>query len=325
MSERKQFKLNTQLVVLFCAFVMWMILWASTEQFMTIGNIQNLMRQMAIMGVIGIGAVLVILTRGIDLSVGSLIAVVNVTMAMMMTTNPEKCIFGENPAPVGCAIFAVLMFSLLIGLINGVMVFDVKLPPFIATLGMMIILRGSALLISGGQTISRLPRELADFSRAVNLGIPSLFWILIAVVVIMEVMLRRTVFGRYIYAIGSNDEAARLSGVNTRLVTYGVYMLASFLGGVAGVMFTARTWQGNPTAGTMFELDAIAAAVLGGASFMGAEGNAIGAFIGALVVMTIYNGCQLLGIDSNWTKVIVGAILIITVGVDQVRKRRSGD
>ncbi|MHC4250858.1 MAG: ABC transporter permease, partial [Planctomycetota bacterium] len=196
---------------------------------------------------------------------------------------------------------------------------------FIATLGMMIVLRGAALLLSRGRTISGLPRSIADFAKYPTLLIPNLFWILILVTVAVEVVLRRTSFGRYVYAIGSNREAARLSGVNTRRVTYGVYMLASFLGGIAGCMVTARTWQGSSNAGTSFELDAIAAAVLGGASLMGAEGSPVGAFIGALVMVTIYNGCNLLGIDSNWTKVIVGVILIATVAVDQFRKRRSGD
>lgn len=309
-------RLNTQAVVLLAAVVMWIALSLATETFLTTGNVQNLMRQMAIKGVIGIGATLVILTRGIDLSVGSLIAVVNVLMALLLT---------RAGLPVAAAIGIALALSVVVGLLNGVMVFDLKLPPFIATLGMMIILRGVALLISGGQTISKLPRSLADFSRSTHLFVPDLFWILIAAAVVTEVMLRRTVFGRYVYALGSNDEAARLSGVNTRLVTYGVYILAAALGGIAGCMLTARTWQGSPTAGVMSELDAIAAAVLGGASFMGAEGNALGAFIGALVMATIYNGCGLLGVDSNWTKVTVGAILIVTVAVDQFRKRRTGE
>lgn len=307
--------LNTQVVVFLAVIVMWTGLSIACEQFRTVANIQNLMRQMAIKGVIGIGAVLVILTRGIDLSVGSLIAVVNVVMALLLT---------KAGVPVPVAILAVLAVAILLGLMNGIMVFDLKLPPFIATLGMMIILRGAALLISGGTTISRLPRSLSDFARSVHLGIPDLFLILLLVMVVVEIVLRRTVFGRYVYALGSNDEAARLSGVNTRFVTYGVYMLASFLGGIAGCMLTARTWQGSPTAGIMYELDAIAAAVLGGASFMGAEGNALGAVIGALVMATIYNGCDLLGVNSNWTKVIVGMILITTVAVDQFRKRRTG-
>lgn len=319
-------RLNTQVVVLAVAAVLWAFLAVKTSnigsgeeelysRFFNIDNIQNIMKQMAIQGVIGIGAVLVILTAGIDLSVGSLIAVVNVCMAMLLK---------NAGLPMMAVIPLVLVLSMLIGLGNGVMVYDLKLPPFIATLGMMSILRGAALLISGGRTISGLPTALKDFASARFLFIPALFWVLIAVVVVVETILRKTTFGRYVYAIGSNREAARLSGVNVRLVTYGVYMLASFLGGIAGCMQTARDWQGSPTTGTTFELDAIAAAILGGASLMGAEGNAIGAFIGALLMITIYNGSVLLGINSNWTKVIVGGILVTTVAVDQLRKRRSG-
>ncbi|MHC5055384.1 MAG: ABC transporter permease [Planctomycetota bacterium] len=312
----RAFRWSTQTVVLLAAVVLWILLGVLADNFLTGRNIQNLMRQMAIQGVIGIGAVLVILTAGIDLSVGSLIAVVNVVLAMMMV---------QAGLPIWLAIVLVLLMAACIGLVNGVMVYDLRLPPFIATLGMMIVLRGAALLVSRGRTISGLPRSVADFTKYPTLYIPNLFWILIVVTVVVEVVLRRTTFGRYVYAIGSNREAARLSGVNTRLVTYGVYMLASFLGGVAGCMVTARNWQGSPNAGTTFELDAIAAAVLGGASLMGAEGTPVGAFIGALVMVTIYNGCNLLGVDSNWTKVIVGVILIATVAVDQFRKRRSGD
>ena len=310
------FRWNTQTVVLLAAIVMWLFLSIRTARFLTVENTRNLMTQMAIRGVIGIGAVLVILTAGIDLSVGSVIAVVNVAFAMLLA---------KAGLPIWLSIPIVLAMAAFMGLVNGVMVYDLRLPPFIATLGMMIVLKGVALLISGGRTISGLPRSMADFAGNTTLCIPNLFWILIIVTVAVEVVLRRTSFGRYVYAIGSNREAARLSGVNTRLVTYGVYMLASFLGGIAGCMVTVRTWQGSPNAGTAFELDAIAAAVLGGASLMGAEGSALGAFIGALVMATIYNGCIHLEVNSNWTKVIVGVVLIATVAVDQVRKRRSGD
>ncbi len=314
------FRMDTQAVVLLAAIVLWTILGFATETFLTVGNIQNLMTQMAVTGVIGVGAALVIVTGGIDLSIGSVIAVINVSVALMISTHPD-CM----GLPIAVAVPVALVGAALIGLVNGVMVYDLRLPPFIATLGMMIMLRGAALLLSGGRTIGRLPRSVADFASRTTGLIPNLFWVLIGVVVLTELLLRRTSFGRYTYAIGSNREAARLSGVNTRLVTYGVYMLTSLLAGVAGVMETARLWQGSPNAGTMFELDAIASAVLGGASLMGAEGTPAGAFVGALVMVTIYNGCNLLGIDSNYTKVIVGAILVFTVAVDQFRKRRSGD
>jgi ribose transport system permease protein len=179
--------------------------------------------------------------------------------------------------------------------------------------------------MSGGSNVFGLPRSVANFSSTEFLGLPLLFWVLILVAASIELVLRRTSFGRYVYALGSNPEAARLSGVNTRFVTYGVYTLASFLVGIAGVMETSRLWMGVPSTGTGYELDAIAAAVLGGTSLMGAEGTPAGAFIGALIMTTIYNGAVLLRVNPFWTRIIVGVILVVTVSVDQWRKRRAGE
>jgi ribose transport system permease protein len=307
--------LNTQAVVLLAVIALWTGLSLKSAFFLTADNIQNIMLQMAIQGVIGVGAVVVILTGGIDLSVGSVVGIVNILLATLITS---------GHMPISTSILLVVLLATAFGLINGILVFDLKLPPFIATLGMMTVLRGATLLISKGSNIFGLPRAISTFAQGKLFGLPYLFCVLIVVTIVVEIILRRTNFGRYVYAIGSNPEAARLSGVNTRLVTYGVYMLAGLLGGVAGSMETARLWMGVPTAGTMYELDAIAVAVLGGASLMGAEGNAYGAFIGALLMTTIYNGAVILGIDSNYTKVFVGAVLLITVAVDQLRKRRSG-
>lgn len=315
MRAKRKRTLNTQAVVLLAVIALWIALASRSAYFLTGDNIQNIMLQMAIQGVIGVGAVVVILTGGIDLSVGSVVGIVNISLAMLITSGHMS---------ISCGILLVVLLATVFGLINGILVFDLKLPPFIATLGMMTILRGATLLISKGSNVFGLPRAISAFAQEKFLGLPYLFCVLIVVTVVVEIILRRTNFGRYVYAIGSNPEAARLSGVNTRLVTYGVYMLAGLLGGVAGSMETARLWMGVPTTGTMYELDAIAVAVLGGASLMGAEGNAYGAFIGALLMTTIYNGAVILGIDANYTKVFVGAVLLITVAVDQLRKRRSG-
>ncbi|MBN2450342.1 MAG: ABC transporter permease [Lentisphaeria bacterium] len=328
---RSRIPINTQMVVLGVTFALWGFLALRTtgttaagetySRFLNSSNIQNVMRQMAIQGVIGIGAALVIITGGIDLSVGSLIAFMNVAMAILVSADPSKGGLGWSPL---AAVAAILLLSSLVGLCNGAMVYELKLPPFIATLGMMGALRGAAQLVSAGRTIGKLPVALKEFAAGKLLGIPLLFLVLVVVLVVVETLLRRTTFGRYLYAIGSNREAARLSGVNTRMVTYGAYVLASLLGGIAGCMQTARDWQGNPTTGMGFELDAIAAAVLGGASLAGAEGSAVGAFIGALLMTTIYNGAVLLGIPSAWTIVTVSLILIVTVAADQLRKRREG-
>jgi ribose transport system permease protein len=319
---QKKFTLNTQTVIFLVAVVMWMLLSLGNKNFLTGNNIQNIMRQMAIQGVLGVAEVIVILTAGIDLSVGSLVAFVNILMSQMLTGQLAGWEIPILPIPI--IIIICLLLSALVGLINGIMVFNFRLPPFIATLGMMTILRGVLLLMSGGSNVFGLPRSVANFASTNFLGIPLLFWMLILVAVGIELVLRRTSFGRYVYALGSNPEAARLSGVNTRLVTYGVFTLASFLVGIAGIMETSRLWMGVPSTGTGYELDAIAAAVLGGTSLMGAEGTPAGAFIGALIMTTIYNGAVLLRVNPFWTRIIVGVILVVTVAVDQLRKRRSG-
>lgn len=318
-SNKSSSSVTTEVVVLLITALLWLYLSLSSDSFFTINNIKNLSNQMAINGVIAIGVLFPIITGGIDLSLGSIIGITNVIMAVLITSKLDY------QYSVTTAIITSLGIACVLGLINGILVFDLKLPPFIATLGMMIILRGVALIISEGRSIYSLPRSISDFANTGFLGIPHLFIILVSVVIAFTFVIKATTFGRYIFAIGSNEEAARLSGINTRLVIYGVYAIDGFLAGLGGVMITMRTWGGNPNAGTMFELDAIAAAVLGGASLSGAEGSPLGAFVGALFVWTIYNGCNLMGIDSNVTKVLVGAILIITVAVDRYRKTKQGD
>ena len=304
----KKISLNTQTVVLIVTIIMWAMLSVSSKSFLTGMNIQNIMRQMAIQGVLGVAEVIIILTGGIDLSVGSLVAFINICMSQMLIGKFGGMAIPALPIPV--IIFLCLALAAFIGLLNGVMVFDLRLPAFIATLGTMTVLRGILLLMSGGSNV---------------FGLPLLFWLLIIIVAVIEFTLRRTSFGRYTYALGSNPEAARLSGVNTRLVTYSVYTLSALLVGIAGIMETSRLWMGVPSTGTGYELDAIAAAVLGGTSLSGAEGTPAGAFIGALIMTTIYNGAVLLKVNPFWTRIIVGIILVITVAVDQWRKRRSGE
>ena len=311
--KNRKFTFNTQIVLLLIVTALWVFLSISSSYFLTYENIANIMRQMAIQGILAVGEVVVIITAGIDLSVGSVVALVNIIMSKMVVSG----------TPIWISILSVLALSTGIGLVNGVIIYDMRVPAFIATLGMMTIARGATLLISNGSNVFGLPRSLATFASGSFLGIPNLFWFLLLTVVAIEFMLRNTTFGKYIYALGSNPEATRLSGVNLRLVTYGVYALAGFLWGLGGVLETSRLWMGVPTTGTGYELDAIAAAVLGGASLFGAEGNAIGAFFGALVMITIYNGAVLLNINPFWQRILVGIIVIVTVAIDQIRKRRE--
>ncbi|SHH54820.1 ABC transporter permease [Thermosipho atlanticus] len=311
----KKVKFNTQMILFLVVIALWIFLAVSSEYFLTYSNIRNIMRQMAIQGVLAVGMVVVIITAGIDLSVGSVVALVNIMLSKMLAGHVS----------ISLAIFIVLIISTGVGLINGIVIYDFGVPAFIATLAMMTIARGATLLISGGSNVFGLPRSVANFASSDFLGIPTLFWFLIITVIVMELILRKTRFGKYVYALGSNPEAARLSGVDLRIVTYGVYALAGFLWGIGGILETTRLWMGVPTTGTGYELDAIAAAVLGGASLFGAEGSALGAFFGALVMITIYNGAVLLNINPFWQRIIVGIILVVIVAIDQFRKKKSND
>ena len=308
----KKIHFSTPLVVFGLTMIVWLCFFIARPDVSKVEVIQNIASEMTFRGIMGLGVLLAILTAGIDLSVGSLLAVVNVSFALMIT----------NGVPIPAAVLLSLMIAMICGQINGALIYDLKLPPFIATLGMMIVLRGVAQIISQSRTVSGLPRFISNFGQDTMLGLPILFWILLGLMLLTQVMLHKTSFGRYIYAIGSNAEAARLSGVNTRLVMYGVYVLNAVLVGVAGLLYTCYTNTGSPTAGTAYELDAIAAAVLGGASLSGAEGSAIGVFIGALLVATIQTFCVLLGVGPEETKLLIGLIIIVAVSADQIAARR---
>jgi ribose transport system permease protein len=312
-SKKLKFTWNTQRVILLVVIAMWVFLSIATENFLTLSNIQNVLRQVTIQGINAVGVTLVIITAGIDLSIGSVVALINILFALFLVKG----------LPIWLGILIVLAIATGLGFVNGFFIHQFRVPPFIATLAMMSIARGAALLISGGRNIFGLPRSIANFSSGTFLGIPNLFWFLVVVIIFMEFLLRKTTFGRYVYAVGSNPEAARLSGINIGLVIIGVYMIAGFLWGLSGILETSRIWMGVPSTGTGYELDAIAAAVLGGASLMGAQGSAIGAFLGALVMATIYNGSVLLNINPFWQRIIVGIILIITVSIDQMRTRKK--
>ncbi len=307
------FQLNTQTLVFIVLVALWVFLSITSSHFFNINNIRNLFSQEAIVGVLAVGQLYTIITAGIDLSVGSVAALTNVVLTLLVI----------NGMPIPWAIILVLLLATGFGIANGVIIYELNMPPFIVTLGTMSIAAGAALLISGGTNISGLPISFANFGSGIFLGMPNLFWLLIIAVVIGEIVLRFSKFGKYVYAVGSSVEAARLSGVNVRRVIYGVYTISGFLAGVGGVMVTARLWMGVPTAGADYNLNSIAAAAIGGASLFGAQGTVIGAFLGAIVMSTIYNGTVLLNINPFWQEIIVGALIIGTVALDQIKKRQK--
>jgi ribose transport system permease protein len=294
--------------------VLFGALTVSVDDFLTSANMANLARQVAVFGIIAVGQLLVILTAGIDLSVGSVLGLTGCITA-------ELLVHGTG---VPVAILAGLAAGAAIGVFNGALVAYGKLPPFIVTLGMLGIARGVVLVLTDATTVQPLPDSFGQIANG-NwvLGLPNLLWLFVAVVVVTAFVLRRTVFGRYIYAVGSNPESARLAGVPVTRVLVAVYAIAGLLAAVGGVLFMSRLNAGIPTGGTGYELNAIAACVIGGASLFGAKGGAYGAAAGALIVGTLNNGGNLLAINAFYLQIIIGALILIAVAFDQFQSRRG--
>ena len=293
------------LLVLFGAMTL------ASDEFLTADNMANLARQVAIFGIIAVGQLLVILTAGIDLSVGSVLGLTGCVTAQLLVEG----------MPVPLAIVVGLLVGVVLGLINGGLVAYGKLPPFIVTLGMLGIARGVVLVLTDASTVQPLPDSFGNIANGDFLGLPNLLWMFAVVVVVTAFVLRRTVFGRYIYAVGSNPESARLSGVPVTAVLVSVYSIAGLLAAVGGVLFASRLNAGIPTAGTGYELNAIAACVIGGASLFGAKGGAFGAAAGALIVATLNNGGNLLAVNAFYLQIIIGALILIAVAFDQWQSR----
>ncbi|THF87369.1 ABC transporter permease [Deinococcus sp. KSM4-11] len=307
-------KMLMQLSLVALLLAVWIALGLSTDTFATPGNITNLLRQTAIGGVLAIGQTFVIITAGIDLSVGSVVAVTGVTLALL----------ASHGMPLVPAIFLALLLGFGIGMINAFAIHKLGLPPFIATLAMLSVARGSALLLTGGQSISMPSSGFTTFSTT-NVGpVPSLFVVLLLVAAVGWVLLHRSRWGRYVFAYGSNKEAARLSGVNIGAVVFFVYGISALCAAIGGVLVVSRIGVGVPTAGTGYELDSIAASVIGGSSLFGGEGGVFGTILGALLITTISNGANLLGVDPFWQQIITGLLIAVIVYLDQLRKRREG-
>jgi len=285
-----------------------------SDAFLSPFNIVNVLRQVALYGIVSIGLTFVILTAGIDLSVGSIVAVVSVSTAMLLNAG--------YPVPV--VILAALAIGVAFGLINGLGVTLFRIPPFIMTLGVMVMLRGLALTLSDGRPID-VTSSAADFSwigRGSFVGLPVAVWIFLAVAALAFFILRYTAFGRNIYAVGSNAEAARLSGINVSAVLLGVYTISGLLAGLTALIFVSRLTVGEPTAGTGLELEAIAISVIGGASLFGGIGGVVGTTVGACILAVLANMMNLIGISPFTQQIVKGAIIIIAVSFEVVRRRR---
>ncbi|WP_255953689.1 ABC transporter permease [Streptomyces odontomachi] len=287
----------------------------STDTFLTGTNLDNLGRQVSIYAIIALGELLVILTAGIDLSVGSVAGLAGVVAA--------KTVFETSS---GGATLGAIVLGLLVGAaagaVNGALVAFFRMPPFIVTLGMLGAARGLTLVYTHGRTIQPLPDAFQEIAGGATLHVANLIWLTLIIALAVGFALHRTVWGRYVYAVGSNAESARLSGVPVRGVLVSVYALSGLVAGFGGILLASRLGNGVPTSGTGYELQAIAACVIGGASLFGARGTAVGALLGTIIVGLLNNGGTLLAIDPFWLQVVIGALMVIAVGLDQLQSRR---
>ena len=289
-----------------------LVLWAATPHFLTVSNLLNVLEQTALNAVVAVGMTFVIISGGIDLSVGSVLALAGICLALALEAGV--------PAPAAIAISLVVGGAC--GLVNGLLITLGRLPPFIATLGMMSVARGLALMLAEGRPISGFGEGFRAIATERVLTIPAPVLITIVIYAVAHFVLTRTVFGRTTYAIGGNEEAARLSGVQVRFHKTAVYGVAGLTSAAAAVVLTARLNSAQPTAGTMYELDAIAATVIGGSSLLGGEGTVTGTLIGALIMGVLRNGLNLLNVSSFLQQVVIGVVIIGAVLVDMTLKRR---
>jgi len=300
------------LTLLVLLALLWLVLAFSTNSFWTYNNITNLLRQGAMTAILAIGETFVIITGGIDLSVGAVVGFTSVIIAWLLT----------HGYPIWGAIIITLGFGLVIGVFHGFGITKLGLPPFIMTLATLTALRGIGLLITNGATISITNTDFTGFSRGDFLGVPNLFWMVVVVAVPGYIFLHHSRFGRYLFAIGSNTEAARLSGVNTVRMIYIAYILSALCAAFVGILLAARIGIGNATQAEGWELQAIASSVIGGTSLFGAIGSVHGPLLGSFILTTINNGANLLNVNSFWQRVITGVLIIVIVYFDGLRRRR---
>ncbi|HAK94895.1 MAG TPA: sugar-transporting ATPase [Planctomycetes bacterium] len=295
----------------------------SWPTFLTMRNLRNIIDQIVIIAVLAIGMTMVIITGGIDLSVGRLIALSGVVTTLLIRDHAG----GYDAQPFGMVLCCAGGIAVCagVGAFSGVMVTFCRIPPFIVTLAMMLVAEGAAYLLSHGQSVYQVPPTFAWLDRGSLVGdIPNAVVLLAVLYAIAHVVMTRTTFGRYIYAVGGNSEAARLSGVRVWSVLLAVYTLCGAFAGLGGVITASQIISGDPKAGNMYELYTIAAVVVGGTSLAGGEGKILGTLIGAFIIAVIGNGMVLTGVESYTQKIVVGLVILGAVLLDALKKRGFG-
>ncbi|MBI1353521.1 MAG: ribose ABC transporter permease [Acidobacteria bacterium] len=284
----------------------------ASPYFLTATNLASVVRQTAVINIMALGMTLIIVSGGIDLSVGAILAFSGVAGTMAMA--------GGQPIWIGLLVGVVCGTAW--GLLNGLLTTTLRIPPFIVTLGTLGIARGVTLILSGGLPITGLPPELAFLGEGMVFGVPFVLLVLLATAGLVHVTLDKTKLGRYTYAIGSNVQAAVYAGIPVARYTVAVYAISGALCGLASLIEASRLMTGQPTAGQGYELQVIAAVVIGGGSLTGGEGSVAGTLVGAFIMGLLANGSDLLGINPYLQQAIIGGIIILAVALDEARKRR---
>ena len=293
--------------------VLCAILWILTPYFLTVSNLLNVAEQTSINAIVAVGMTFVILSGGIDLSVGSIVALSGVVLGVSL----------KSDQPMLVALVVAAIVGLACGLGNGALVSWGGLPPFIVTLGTMSIARGAALLYTEGRPVSGFDAGFRALATGRVGFVPAPVIVMLLVYLAAHFVLTRTTFGRYVYAIGGNEEATRLSGVAIRFHKTMIYGVSGLMSAMAAIILTARLNSAQPIAGMMYELDAIAATVIGGTSLMGGEGSLGGTLVGALIMGVLRNGLNLLGVSSFLQQIVIGGVIVVAVLLDTILKRRN--
>jgi len=293
-----------------------------SDRFLTFANERNILLQISVNLCLSIGMTLVILTGGIDLSVGAMLALAGGVAAGLLKNGLTLKALGVmlQVTPFG-AMVAGIAVGFALGLFNGIVITRFRLPPFVATLGMLSIARGLTMLWTGGFPITDLGPQFGFIGAGFWIGVPMAVWISAALVAIFYVVSQRTTLGRYIYAVGGNERASAYSGVNVNRVKLWVYALCGALAGVAGLIVTARLDAADPKAGLGYELDSIAAVVIGGISLSGGRGSILGTVLGCLIIGVLNNGLFLLDVSPFWQQVVKGFVIIAAVALDKMGAR----
>jgi ribose transport system permease protein len=309
---------------LIALFILCLVISLLSDKFFTINNGWNVMRQIAVNVCISVGMTLIVLTAGIDLSVGSVLALCGAITAGLLKYGielpPASLFIGFTLLG---AVLAGLLTGTILGLFNGWTITKFKVPPFVATLAMLTIARGLTMLWTKGHPISNLGNDFAYFGTGWLLGIPVPVWIAAIVVLLAVFITQKTKLGRYIYAIGGNENAAKLSAINIKRVKITVYAIAGGLAALGGLIITSRLDSAQPNAGASYELDAIAAVVIGGTSLSGGKGSIWGTVLGAVIIGVLNNGLVLLDVSPFWQQVVKGAVILLAVIIDKTSSKND--